>query len=132
MILTWHPDFCPNGEHCSLEIEPDWSAVRRMVLCAHHQNLKTTLGLTDDQVFRAILASSRVKETARWTVKEELMRLGEMDKEHPGVAYTVEADGNFTIQSGKTGPSRTALRTAVNLALAVVEQPVGTSTVTVN
>lgn len=131
MILTWYPDYCPIG-NCVIEIEPDWSAVRRMALCPHHQNLKITLGLTDDQVFRAILASSRMKETARWAIKEELMKLGEMDKEHPGVPYTVEADGNFIIQSGKTGPTRTALRTLVATALAVVEKPTGTSTVTVN
>lgn len=127
MALIWIPDFCPPGSPCEIEVLDDWSgpvAYRKM--CAHHASLKAG-GLTDAQVFDATVQSSRVKEAARSVVKEQLA----LDKEHPGVSYTVDASGNFTIQSGAVGQTRTAIRNAVAAELLTLRRPTGTSTVTV-
>lgn len=126
MALTWYPDFCPTGG-CALEIERDWSAVKRVKLCVHHETVKNTNGMTDQQIFKSILQSSRVKEVARGAAKSTLG----LPKDHPGLPFTVGADGNFTIQSGVSGQTRTAVRTAVSAAVASVEKPAGTSDVTV-
>jgi len=145
MMLTWTPDFCPSNPPCRLEIERDWSAVKSVLrYCAHHQSLRDG-GLDDQQLFNAILQSSRVKETARWQIKLELG----LDKEYPGVPYRVNPDGSFTIptdraslawslQDGSPGPlpsintaDRVRARAAANNAVAAVSRPNGTSTVTV-
>jgi len=102
-------------------------------------------GLDDQQLFNAILQSSRVKETARWQIKLELG----LDKEYPGVPYRVNPDGSFTIptdraslawslQDGSPGPlpsintaDRVRARAAANNAVAAVSRPSGTSAVTV-
>ena len=143
-MLIWTPDFCPSGS-CRLEIERDWSAVKSVLrYCTHHQSLRDG-GLDDQQVFNAILQSSRVKETARWQIKLELG----LDKEHPGVPYRINPDGSFTIptdraslawslQDGSPGPlpvinaaDRARARAAANSAVLGVSRPSGTSTVTV-
>lgn len=82
-------------------------------------------------MFGVLLAGSRRKEAARWIIKSKLMELGLMTKEHPGVPYTVDVDGNFILASGTSGATRTQLRTLVSTALASLEAPAGTSTVTV-
>ena len=127
----WNPDFCQTGPRCcSLVITQDYTLIVVLNYCRHHQSLKG-LGLSDVQVFNAMLASVRRREIARWIIKSKLMELALMDKEHPGIPYTVDADGNFTLVSGTSGATRTQLRTLVTTALALLEAPVGTSTVTV-
>jgi len=141
-MLIWTPDFCPPGPPCRLEIERDWSAVRQfLTICAHHKSL----GLTGQQIFRALLQSTRLKERARWEIK---LSLG-LNKQHPGVPYRVNPDGSFTIltdraslawrlDDGSAGPlprvsdaDRTAARTVALAAIASIERPLGTSTLTV-
>lgn len=125
--MIWHPDFCTSNPGCEIEIKPDWSGpVAYRKTCAHHASLKTG-GLTDDQVFQAMLQSSRVKEAARAVAKEMLG----LDKEHPGLPYTVDTAGNFTVQSGAVGSIRTAIRNSVATELLKISRPTGTSTVTV-
>jgi len=127
-MLTWTPDFCPPNGNCVLEIERDWSAVKSVIsYCPHHQALKDS-GLTDQQVFQAILQSSRMKERARWEAKLELG----LDKEHPGVPYRVNPDGSFTILTGAKGVALTRMKTRIEAQLATVDRPTGTSTVTVD
>jgi hypothetical protein len=129
MTLTWYPDFCPSGQ-CQIEIEPDWSGPRRFVkTCAHHQSLRNAHG--DQGAFSAILQSSRVKETARWEAKQELMSRGTVNKEFPGVPYVVNADGSFTLQPGGNNTVKNAIRTRITTALALIDKPTGTSTVSV-
>ena len=126
-MLYWTPDFCPSGS-CHLEIEPDWSAVVSFVRCCpFHQSLRDS-GLTDQQTFIAMLQSSRIKEYARYAAKIELA----LDKEHPGISYSVDAQGNFVIVTGASGAKLTKIRTAVANALAGVDKPVGTATIVVN
>ena len=147
-MLTWMPDFCPSG-NCRIELDKsggqvDWTRPKTFItLCPHHQGLKDS-GLTNQQVFDAILQSSRVKESARWAVKVELV----LDKEHPGVAYRTNADGNFTVltdpaslaweKDGQPGPlptirgvDRNRARTAALAAVSATSRPIGTSTVMV-
>lgn len=129
--LIWQPDFCTSNPGCALEIARDWSGVIQVIrYCAHHQALKTG-GLTDARVFTAMLQSSRVKEAARWAAKVELMSRGIVDKEYPGLPFTVAADGSFTIQSGVVGAVLTAVRSVVDAAVLTVSRPIGTSTVSV-
>ena len=94
--------------------------------------------LDDQALFAVVLQSSRVKEAARWAAK---VQLG-LDKEHPGVPYRVESNGNFVIgvdrETGtrmtgwpNAGANRTNLITAINDAVQQVTRPLGTSTLTV-
>lgn len=127
MAKIWTPDFCPPGNPCRVEIASDWGGpVQFLRLCAHHQSLRNG-GMTDAQLFRVLLQSCRVKETARYKCKVDLG----LDKEHPGLPYTVDASGNITIQSGASGAARTALRNAVATEVNKLDRPSGTSTVTV-
>ena len=122
--MLWTPDFCPPGDACTIEIAEDWSAVIAFHhACPHHQSLRTG-GLSDQQVYTAIVQSSRVKETARDVTKLEL---GSVD----APTYTVAANGDITIQSGATGANKTKVQTAVTTSLLSVSQPVGTCKVTV-
>jgi hypothetical protein len=128
-MLTWYPDFCPSGQ-CAIEIERDWSGPRQFIkTCAHHQGLLNTLGAAN--AFMAILQSSRVKETARWEAKQELMARGLADKEMPGVPYIVASNGNFTLTPGGNNTVKNAIRARIATALQSVEQPQGTSTMSV-
>ena len=150
-MITWYPDFCPSGQ-CVIELEKvfvdgkpvsiNWNVPKSIItLCPHHKGL----ALSDQQVFEAILQSSRVKEKARAAVKRELG----LDKEHPGVPYRVNANGSFTVLTDPavlvwTAPDgspgalpairnqdRNRARTAALLEAGLVEQKVGMSTVTV-
>lgn len=127
MPQLWVPDFCPPGATCCLEIESDWSSVRAFVRCCpHHQSLRDK-GMADQQVFEAILQSSRVKEAARYAAKLEM----KLDKKHPGLPYTVDPAGNFTILTGATGLVKARVRSAAAAAVAQVARPAGTSSVIV-
>jgi hypothetical protein len=121
----------------------NWTTPKAFLsVCPHHQGL----GLSDQQRFDAILQSSRRKEAARWAVKVELG----LDKEHPGVPYTKNADGSFTVTTdpallgwtlpdGSPGPlptirnpDRNRARSAALLAVGLVQQATGASAVTVD
>lgn len=117
-------DFCPPGDSCRLELTDDGNEI---ISIPHKCPYHASLGLTDTGLFEVILQSSRVKETARYAAKLELA----LDKEHPGLPYTVDALGNFSIQSGVTGKTKTSVRNAVAAAVANVYKPAKTSTVTV-
>jgi len=99
-MLTWMPDFCPSG-NCRIELDKaggkvDWTRPKSFVtLCPHHRGLKDS-GLTDQQVFDAILQSSRVKEAARWAVKVELG----LGKEHPGVIDVTTERSYLKVSAG--------------------------------
>ena len=144
-VYTHILDTCPGPRPCSMEMESDWIVLKQFTrLCAHHQSLRDG-GLTDQELLRAHRASWAVKETARAVVKAELG----LDKEHPGVAYLINADGSFTMLTdpvsliwvspdGSLGPlpvirqnDRNRARTRALAAIEPIEKPVGTSTVTV-
>lgn len=150
-MVTWYPDFCPAGS-CAIELNKlpngftDWTGPKSIIrLCPHHQNVKTVNGLDDARIFRAIIQSSRVKENARKTVKRELA----LDRKHPGIPYTVEPDGNFTLRTdteslawtredGTPGPlptitteDRLRAKTEGEAAADGTVRSIGTSTVTV-
>jgi hypothetical protein len=143
--MIWTPDFCV-GQPCRIEISRDWSTVTNVLrYCQHHQSIKDS-GLADQQVFRAILQSCRVKESGRYAVKQELG----LDKQHPGVPYSVATDGSILIRTdraamgwvredGTAGPvpnynlqDRERARQAASLAMGTVERPSGTSLVAVD
>lgn len=126
-MIIWHPDFCVGPSRCAIEITRAWSVIQFLELCSHHRGLRDG-GLTDEQLFAAILQSSRVKEVARWAIKQHLG----LDKEHPGVPYLVLGDGSISIRPGLTGQARTAARTVAATAIATVSRPQGTSLVTVD
>ena len=145
-MITWFPDFCPTGQ-CKIELEKaggqtNWTMPKSfLATCPHHAGL----GLNDQQRFEAILQSSRRKEAARWAVKQELG----LDKEHPGVPYRTNADGSFTVftdpallgwtlSDGSAGPlptirnnDRNRARGAATIAVGLVQQATGASTVVV-
>ena len=144
-VYTHILDSCPGSSPCRLEMEADWTTLKSFThLCAHHQSLRAS-GLTDQQLLAAHRASWKAKETARAAVKAELG----LDKEHPGAAYRVNADGSFTVLTdpvsliwvapdGSPGPlpvirqnDRNRARTRALAAIEPIEKPVGTSTVTV-
>lgn len=133
MALLWKPDFCPTGSRgCWLEVDQGQNnllGVRRF--CAHHQSLKDG-GLTDDQVFLAIRRSGMAKEAARWAAKLELMDRALVTKEFEGLPFTVDADGTIRVQSGMTGPVRTAMRNRAALAAATIEAVTGISAIVVD
>jgi len=133
-MLTWYPDTCSG---CSFELtEGDWSNPKRIIsLCPHHKSVKDNNALTDNQLFRSIIQSNRVREYARYAAKVYL----KLDKEHEGVPYRVETDGSFTLGLDKDGVTMTGwpirkidrdkLNAAISEAILSVERPVGTSTV---
>src|SRR3990167_10464654 len=133
-MLTWYPDTCSG---CSIEINNgDFVTPKRIIsLCPHHQSVKNTNNLTDNQVFESIVQSNRVRETARYAAKTYL----KLDKEHPGVPYRIEADGSFTIGIDQLGskmaewPSSKReldkLQAVISEAVLSVERPIGTSEV---
>ena len=126
-MLIWYPDFCPPGQPCALEIAPDWSAVNAfMRACPHHQSLRDG-GQSDNEVFSAMLQSCRVKEIARWEAKLELG----LSKDHPGVAYRVEADGSITIMTGASEFVLAGIRSRIARAIATVPRPLGTSLISI-
>ena len=130
-MVTWYPDFCPTGQ-CMIELEKangsvNWTVPKRLIsLCPHHQNVKNVNALDDTGVFRAILQSSRVKEVARNAIHSELALANDID-----IPYTVELSGHFLIQSGVSGARRQRIISRVNESLSAIEQPPGTSRVTV-
>ena len=142
--MFWTPDFCPSGS-CRIEVAQDFTLIGIVRCCPHHQALRDS-GLTDQQVFRAVLQSSRLKERARWEVK---LVLG-LDKEHPGVPYRVNQDGSFTVLTDRaslawiapdrsvgalptiTTQDRIKARTDAINAIASLERPPGVSAVTVD
>lgn len=124
--MYWRPDFCPSLRGCRIELIGPETLVRFISLCPHHKRMLDS-GMQEQEVFDAIVQSSRLKEAARWSVK---VRMG-LDKEHPGVPYSVDANGNFTIVSGAVGAARAALRSGVADDIAGVRKPAGTSTVSV-
>jgi len=98
-------------------------------------------GLTDEETHLAIHRSSEVREAARWAAKLELG----LHKEHPGVPYRVEANGDITVMArgvmniddagnptfiGNESSIQRA-RVAANAAIASKQRPTGTSKVTV-
>ena len=133
-MLIWYPDTCSG---CSFELtEGDWDNPQRVVtLCTRHQSVKDNNALTDDQVFKSIVQSNRVRETARYAAKTYL----KLDKEHPGVPYRIEADGSFTLGVDQLGnkmagwPTRKVdldkLQAVISEAVLSVERPIGTSEV---
>jgi len=133
-MLTWYPDTCSG---CSFELtEGDWDKPKRVIsLCPHHQSVKDNNTLTDDQIFKTIIQSNRVREYARYAAK---MALG-LDKETGFVPYRVDADGGFTIGLDTTGTklsgwpvsgkAKTDLVQAVTDAIANIPKPTGTSVV---
>jgi len=144
-VYTHILDTCPGPVLCSMEMEPDWIVLKQFTrLCVHHQSLRAG-GLNDQQLLAAHRASWKVKETVRAAVKAELG----LDKEHPGAAYLINADGSFTVLTdpvsliwvspdGSPGPlpvirqnDRNRARTRAMAAIELIEKPVGTSTVTV-
>jgi len=142
MALIWTPGLCPGRFPCRLAVEQDCSAVKQFLhMCPHH----ASLGLTDQQVFRALFQSMILRERARWEAKLALA----LDKEHPGVPHRVNADGSLDIftdraslawknNDGSTGAlpaistaDRDRARVAALAAIAAIERPSGTSTLTV-
>ena len=144
-VYTHILDTCPGPSPCSMEMESDWQTLKRFTrLCSHHQSLRDN-GLDDQALLRSHRASWKVKETARAAVKSELG----LDKEHPGAAYLINADGSFTVLTdpvsliwvlpdGSPGPlpvirqnDRNRARDRALAAIEPIEKPVGTSIVTV-
>lgn len=91
VTTLWSPDSCPSGK-CVIAVAPDFSSGTPVRLCPHHKSLQDA-GRTGAEVYRVMIQSVRVREAARAAAKIELA----LDKEHPGVPYRVEDDGNFTI-----------------------------------
>jgi hypothetical protein len=144
-VYTHILDTCPGPVPCSIEMESDWQTLKQFArLCPHHQSLRDG-GLDDQALLLAHRASWRAKETARAAVKAELG----LDKEHPGAAYLINADGSFTVltdpvsliwvlEDGSPGPlplirqnDRNRARDRALAAIATFERPAGTSQVTV-
>jgi hypothetical protein len=127
MQLFWHPDFCAGDPGCLFEIESDWSAARAVVrYCTQHQVLKDS-GLTDAEIFAAVLQTSRVKEAARWAAHVALA----LPEDDPGLPYTVSKNGDITIQLGVDGATKAAILPSIDAATALIAKPIGTSNVTV-
>jgi hypothetical protein len=127
MILTWYPDFCPAGGRCAIETDQGQNNLIRFArLCSHHQGLADG-GLSHDQVFRAIRNTTSAKERARWALKLDLG----LDKEHPGLPYRVEPNGDITILSGAPASQRARLQNVAAQAAAGIERVPGISNVVV-
>src|SRR3990167_746531 len=133
-MLTWYPDTCSG---CSIEINNgDFVTPKRIIsLCPHHQSVKNTNNLTDNQVFKSIVQSNRVRETARYAAKLYL----KLDKEHEGVPYRIDPDGSFTLGIDQNGNKMAEwpvtqldldkLQSAISESVLTVERPIGTSEV---
>lgn len=145
MARIWYPDVCFSGQ-CAIALagaaddHPDNVIA---VLCQHHQNIKNANALSNTEILRVIFQSGRVREAARWAVKQEFG----LHKEHPGVPYRINSDGSFTLLTspsdlawrmpdGSAGPlpslSLADRERAANTVQAIVDgfdRPVGTSAV---
>jgi hypothetical protein len=100
-------------------------------LCPFHAAQRAQLA-GDDELYDVLVQSERVREAARYAVKLELG----LDKEHPGVPFQVDPDGNFTILLDAldiplTPPGRVRASAAAQAAVAQVRRPLGTRTVSV-
>lgn len=138
-MITWHPDFCPDDpatgrpSSCVLILRNDWSAVVEVARrCSHHASVQDANKLDDQALFDVILQSSRVKEAARSAAKAHL----ELDKDHGGVPYRVEADGSFTVGVTKGGDvfpgldaRKSELQTKIDTEVGKIEKPTGVSAV---
>jgi len=138
-MTQWTPDFCPPGQTpaaCMITPNAENNGIISYdVKCPYHASVQTLYGLTDHQLFVAVLQSGRAKETARAVAKDEL-GLGDED---PAIPYRVEDDGSFTLgidQEGVTmqgwpavGVARTGLLTAVLSTVLQIARPAGTSTI---
>ena len=140
-------------------IEPDnfynyvvrWDIPKSVLtLCPHHKALKDA-GRTNDEVFKVMLQSCRVKEAARYKIKQDLdldnkiinpdtgLVYAATGDKYPGIPYRVESDGSFTLGINRLGeklaelPTRKsekdALIAAVNAEVDKVAKPTGTSSV---
>ena len=126
-VYTHILDTCPGPRPCSMEMDSDWTTLKRFIrLCPHHQSLRDD-GLDDQALLRAHRASWNLKETARALAKSEMA----LDKEVPGIPFRVEPNGDFVIETGLKGQPLTRLKTLIAQALSTIEKPVGTSQVTV-
>lgn len=129
MPVLWYPDFCPNGGQCVIEEDSNGNKLALRAVCPHHGAMRSSM--SDAQIMAVIVASTQAKERARWVVKQHFMSLGTMDKEHPGVPYRVEPNGDFTILSGAKGGTLATLRTLVSTEVSVFDAMPGVSKVTV-
>ena len=144
-VYTHILDTCPGPRPCSMEMESDWIVLKQFNhCCAHHQSLRDG-GMGDKDLLRAQRASWNALTIVRAVVKAELG----LDKEHPGAAYLINADGSFTVLTdpvsliwvapdGSPGSlplirqnDRNRARTRALEAIAGIDKPVGTSQVTV-
>ncbi len=100
MALLWTPDFCPPGaKPCVIDVRRDWSGANGFQnVCPHHKKLFDG-GASVDQVFNAILESSRAKEVAR---EEAKLELG-LDKETPAPDFRVDPDGTIVVMINNPG-----------------------------
>ena len=143
MILTWYPDVCRGGQ-CVIRQNPADLETPELVitLCPLHMGMKFNNALDDAETYRRMRVNMRLRERARAVAKTELA----LDKEFPGLPYTIAADGSFTILLGNytknadgsftrsgnvSNQTRTRIQSALTTALGVIEQSPGIVSVSV-
>jgi hypothetical protein len=100
-------------------------------LCSFHVSQRAQFA-SDDELYDVLVQGERVREAARWAVKLEL----KLDKEHPGVPFTVGQDGNFTLDLDALGlpltvADKARAQAAAQAAVAQVRRPPGVRTIAV-
>jgi hypothetical protein len=129
IVYRFYPDCCPATNPCRFEVDANPErlvAVER--LCPHH----ASLGLSDVAAHLAVINSTKARESARWAIKQQWMIDGQVDKEYPGVPYTIDADGTIRITTGAVGSKRAQLRTLAAAEVAKIAQVPGIAAVVVD
>jgi len=128
VIYTFFPDCCPSGNPCAFHVDANPELLLGVVrLCSHH----ASLGLSNSVTHRAVINSTKVREAARWAIKQQWMTDGQVDKEYPGVPYTVDADGTIRLATGTVGLERAQLQVLAATEVAKIAQVPGIAQVVV-
>ena len=135
--MIWIPDICV-GNPCQLEIAGDWSTVGVFFrYCDHHSFVKSSLLLTDQDLFTVMKASNRTRELAKTAAKEELNLAEEISIDVRTTSagdFVIGEDENGVQMSNwpNSGVQKTSLTTAINNAIAQLVNPAGTSVILIS
>ena len=123
---TYRPDFC-FGDPCRIEVDESNNALLRFFSkCSAHQAIQSINGISDVQLYAAILQSSRRKEVARLGVQ----LYNNLDENN--VQFSIDADGTIHLISGLSGTKKAQLNTQIQMVIVGTEAPVGTVSIVVD
>ncbi len=115
MPTFWHPDTCPPGGPCFIEVTEGAADIIRFVLpCPLHDGLRVG-GMTDAAVFAQIKSKNQIRNRAVALIAEDLAL-----EEGTPLATTVDSLEVIHIRTGRVnGLERARLQTLMDTQLGV-------------